>query len=133
MTTKIQGDVARGFEGVRDAFAGNFAREGDYQEVGAALAAFHRGRCVVDLWGGYAERTRSNLWTRDTLINVWSSTKAIVAVAMSLLVDRGAIRYEDTVASVWPEFAQSGKENITIAHVMSHQAGLPGFAKPTML
>ena len=133
MVTEIKGEVAPGFEGVRDAFAANFARQGDYQEVGAALAAFHRGRCVIDLWGGYADRARTRPWAHDTLINVWSATKGIVAVAIAILVEGARIRYEDRVARVWPEFAQAGKENVTIAQVMSHQAGLPGFVEPTTI
>jgi CubicO group peptidase (beta-lactamase class C family) len=129
--TTIGGFVAPGFESARAAFAENFAREGDYQEIGASFAAFHRGRCVVDLWGGFADRAGSRPWTRDTLINVWSSTKGISAVAAAMLADRGAIRYEDIVASHWPEFAQNGKAAITVAQLLSHQAGLPGFAEPT--
>jgi len=125
--------VAPGFEAAREAFAANFAREGDYQEVGASLAAFHRGRSVVDLWGGFADRGRIKPWTRDTLINVWSSTKGVMAVAAAMLVERGLIRYEDRVASVWPEFAQAGKEQVTVAQALSHQAGLPGFVEPTTI
>jgi CubicO group peptidase (beta-lactamase class C family) len=128
---KIEGTVAPGFEAAREAFAENFARQGDYQEVGASLAAFHRGRCVVDLWGGLADPARATPWTRDTLANVWSSTKGIVAVAIALCVERGLIRYEDRIANVWPEFAAGGKDTVTLAQVMSHQAGLPGFAEPT--
>jgi CubicO group peptidase (beta-lactamase class C family) len=131
MAYMIEGTVAAGYEKARDAFAENFAREGDYQEVGASFAAFNRGRCIVDLWGGFRNRARSTPWTRDTLINVWSSTKAVTATALAILVDRGLVRYEDKVASVWPEFAQAGKEQITIAQLLSHQAGLPGFIEPT--
>jgi CubicO group peptidase (beta-lactamase class C family) len=127
----IEGFVAPGFEAAREAFAANFAREGDYQEVGASFSAFHRGHCVVDLWGGLADPARAIRWTRGTLANVWSSTKGIVAVAVALCVERGLIRYEDRIANVWPEFAAGGKDDITLAHVMSHQAGLPGFAEPT--
>jgi CubicO group peptidase (beta-lactamase class C family) len=127
----IFGTVAPGFGAARDAFAENFARQGDYQEVGASFAAFHRGRCVVDLWGGHADRARTRVWTRDTLGNVWSTTKGITATAVAILVDRGAIRYEDKVASLWPEFAQNDKSGITVAQILSHQAGLPGFAEPT--
>lgn len=133
MDSAIQGSVTPGFEAARDAFAANFAREGDYQEVGASFSAFHHGRCVVDLWGGFADRARTRPWTRDMLINVWSSTKGVVAVAMARLVERGAIGYRDAVASVWPGFAQSGKEGVTVAQVLSHQAGLPGFAEPTTI
>lgn len=127
----IFGTVAPGFEAAREAFAENFAREGDYQEVGASFAAFHRGQCVVDLWGGHADRARTRVWTRDTLGNVWSTTKGITATAVAILVDRGALRYEDKVASLWPEFAQNGKGGVTVAQILSHQAGLPGFVEPT--
>jgi CubicO group peptidase (beta-lactamase class C family) len=133
MNAEIQGTVAPGFEPVREAFAANFARAGDYQEAGAALAAFHRGCCVANLWGGFADRARTRPWNEDTLINVWSATKGAVAVVMAMLVERGRIRYDDTVASVWPEFAQAGKANVTVAQVLSHQAGLPGFIEPTTI
>ena len=130
---EVQGSVAPGFEAAREAFAANFAREGAYQEVGASFAAFHRGRPVVDLWGGAMDRGRTRVWTRDTLINVWSSTKGVVATAMAMLVDRSLVRYEDKVSSIWPEFADGGKGNVTIAQIMSHQAGLPGFVEPTSI
>jgi CubicO group peptidase (beta-lactamase class C family) len=131
MAARIEGMVAKGYEKAREAFAANFGREGDYQEIGASFAAFHRGRCVVDLWGGYADSKRSRPWTRDTLANVWSSTKGITAVAMALCVERGLVRYDDRVAQHWPEFAANGKADVTVALALSHQAGLPGFAEPT--
>src|SRR5580692_6659169 len=130
MAHKIEGTVAPGFERAREAFAANFARDGDYREVGASFAAFHRGRCVVDLTGGFKDAARTKPWTRNSLANVWSSTKGVTAAAVAVLVGRGLIRYEDKVASVWPEFAANGKENVTIAQLMSHQAGLNGFAEP---
>ena len=133
MRYEIHGTVSSGFEAARDAFAENFAREGDYQEVGASFAAFHRGRCVVDLWGGFADRARTRPWTRDTLINVWSSTKGLVATAAAMLVDRGLLHYEDRVAQHWPDFAQNGKADVTVAQLLSHQAGLPGFVEPTTI
>ncbi|HEX4179659.1 MAG TPA: serine hydrolase domain-containing protein [Caulobacteraceae bacterium] len=121
------------FEAVRAAFAENFERPGDFGEVGAAVAVYHHGRCVVDLWGGFADRARARPWTRDTLVNVWSATKGAAAVAVARLVDQGLVAYDDPVASVWPEFAQAGKAGVTIGQAMSHQAGLPGFAEPTRL
>jgi CubicO group peptidase (beta-lactamase class C family) len=128
---QISGFVAPGFERARVAFAENFAREGDYQEVGASLAAFHRGKLVIDLWGGFADRNRAKPWRRDTLANVWSSTKGVVAAAVAVLVDRGQLKYEDRVARHWPEFAGGGKGEVTVAQLLSHQAGLPGFADHT--
>jgi len=132
-TTEIKGAVAPGFEEVRDAFAANFEREGSYQEVGAAIAVFHRGAKVVDLWGGFADRARTKRWAGDTLINVWSATKGLTATAIARLVDQGRLSYDDRVARVWPAFAAAGKGEITVAQVMSHQAGLPGFAEPTSI
>ena len=129
----IEGEVAPGFEAVRAAFVGNFNRPGDFGEVGAAVAVYHRGRCVADLWGGYADRARERPWARETLVNVWSATKAVAAAAVARLVDQGLIAYQDPVAEVWPQFAQAGKAAATIGQVMSHQAGLPGFAEPTRL
>jgi len=131
MSAKIEGTVAPGFEAARAAFAENFARAGDYEELGASFAAYHRGRLVVDLWGGFRDKAKTTGFTRDTLVNVWSTTKAITATAVALCVERGLVRYEDKVAAVWPEFAEAGKAEITLAHVMSHQAGLPGFVEPT--
>jgi CubicO group peptidase (beta-lactamase class C family) len=133
MSATIQGSVATGFETARDEFAANFAREGDYQEVGASFAAFHKGRCVVDLWGGHLDAARGKVWERDSLANVWSATKGIVAICVALCVERGHFKYEDTVARVWPDFAAAGKADITIAQLLSHQAGLNGFTAPTTL
>lgn len=128
---RINGHVEPAFETTRRAFEENFRREGDYQEVGASLAVYHRGRLVVDLFGGFADTGCTHPWARDTLINIWSSTKGVVAVAAAMCVDRGWISYETEVAKVWPEFAQAGKSGITFAQLLSHQAGLPGFVEPT--
>jgi len=130
---EIEGYVAPGLEPVRDAFAGNFARTGDYQEIGASLCVYRKGERILDLWGGHADKARTRAWSADTLVNVWSTTKLAAAVCVALLVDRGLIAYGQPVAEVWPAFAQAGKGEITIAQVMSHQAGLPGFAEPTTL
>src|SRR5258708_3885506 len=129
----IEGFVAPGFERVRDAFALNFERAGDYREIGAALGAYRDGRLVVDLWGGFADATRTQPWRRDTLVNIWSATKAATATAVAVLVDRGLVAYEDKMARIWPEFAQAGKADATLAQILSHQAGLPGFAEPTTI
>lgn len=129
----VQGRVARGFESVREAFAANFARMGDYAEVGAALCVYRRDEVVVDLWGGHADAARTRPWTADTLVNVWSTTKAATAVAVARCVDAGLIAYDQPVADVWPAFARAGKGGVTVAQVMSHTAGLPGFEAPTTL
>jgi CubicO group peptidase (beta-lactamase class C family) len=127
----VDGHVAPGFEPVREQFTANFLRSDQCREVGAALSVFQGERCVVDLWGGYADAARVHPWRKDTLLNVYSTTKGIVATCIATLVDRGDLHYDQTVASVWPEFAQNGKQHVTIAQVLSHQAGLPAFEEPT--
>lgn len=124
-----RGTTSEGFERVRSAFAANFAREDTFRETGAAIAIFHRGECVVDLVGGRANAESD--WASDTLVNVWSATKGVMACAIAKLVDCGAVRYEDRVASVWPEFGTGGKSEITLAQILSHSSGLNGFAAPT--
>jgi len=133
MSANIQGKVAPGFEPVREAFAANFAGAGAYAEIGAAISVFHEGACVVDLWGGWADRARTRPWARDTLINVWSATKAVMATAIARLVDEGRLDYDAPAARWWPEFGQAGKDAITVGQLVSHQAGLPGFAEPTTI
>ncbi len=132
-TDDIAGNVAPGFESVRRAFAANFLRDDHCREVGAALTVFHGERCVVELWGGHMDGGGAHPWRKDTLVNVYSTTKGIVACCIALLVERGRLSYDDTVVSVWPEFAQHGKQHITIEQVLSHQAGLPAFEEPTTL
>src|SRR5262249_48778874 len=129
--SEIEGHVEPAFAGVREAFAANFALDGPYREMGAAIAVFHRGRVVVDLWGGHADTAHTRARARHTLVNGWSATKGLTAVAIAQLVDRGRLSYETPVAEVWPAFGQAGKGEITVGQVMSHQAGLPGFAEPT--
>ena len=127
----VVGTVAAGFEPVRERFAANFRRDDHCREVGAALTVFQGERCVVNLWAGHMDAARTQPWSKDTLLNVYSTTKGVAAVCVAMLVDRGVLSYDDTVASVWPEFAQNGKQRITIAQVLSHQAGLPAFDDPT--
>jgi CubicO group peptidase (beta-lactamase class C family) len=128
---QIEGSVARGFEPVGEQFAANFRREGDDSDVGASFSVYRHGECVVDLWGGYVDQEKKRPWRRNTLANVYSTTKGIVAVAMAMAVERGRIDYGAPVARYWPEYASNGKQDTTVAHALSHQAGLPGFAAPT--
>jgi len=118
----IDGWVADGFEGVRDAFARNFAERA---EVGAAVSAYVDGAAVVDLWGGVADRDSGRPWEQDAVVPVFSSTKGVTAVCANLAIERGLLDPDATVASYWPEFAAAGKDAISVRQVMSHQAGLP--------
>ncbi|MFT3725567.1 MAG: serine hydrolase domain-containing protein [Hyphomonadaceae bacterium] len=129
-TVSIEGTCASRFARVRDAFAANFSQHG---EVGAAFSVVLDGEVVADLWGGSADKAGTSPWRRETLTNVWSTTKGVAALCFAMLVDRGKCRYEDPVARYWPEFAANGKERVTIAQMISHQAGLCGFAEPVTM
>ncbi len=119
--TTISGWVAPGFEGVRDVFQANFDAG---VEVGAAFGAYHRGEKVVDLWGGIADKRTQEPWNEDTLVLVYSTTKGVVAMCANRLVQQGALDVEAPVVTYWPEFAQAGKETVTVADLLSHRAGL---------
>lgn len=118
----IGGDADEGYGKVADAFRANFAR-GD--EVGAAVAVYRDGVKVVDLWGGYRNGLTQQPWQQDTMVNMFSSTKGVAALAMALAVSRGLFDYEAKVADYWPEFAQNGKAEVTVRQLLDHQAGLP--------
>ena len=122
MSVAVDGTVASGLEGVRDAFVANFVERG---EVGAAVCVYVDGRPVVDLWGGLADATTGRPWTRDTVVPFFSATKGITAVCVSLLVQRGLVAPDTPVADLWPEFAAAGKGAITVGDVCAHRAGLP--------
>jgi CubicO group peptidase (beta-lactamase class C family) len=122
--------LERDFQVVADAFNANFAERG---EVGAAICVIKDGRVVLDMFGGWRSAARSDQWREDTLVNVWSTTKGVSAGCFAMLVDAGRCCYADRVARYWPEFAAGGKEGITIAQLLSHQAGLCGFTSPSTI
>jgi CubicO group peptidase (beta-lactamase class C family) len=119
--TSIGGFVAKGFEEVRTEFERNFAERG---EIGAAVAAYHRGAKVVDLWGGYRTPQRDAPWNEDTMVNVASTTKGLAAMTLAIANSRGWLDYDAPVVRYWPEFAQNGKERITVRQLLGHEAGL---------
>src|SRR5688500_6449931 len=82
------------------------------------------GEMVVDLWAGFSDCARTTPWARDTITTVMSASKGIAALCAAMLVDRGKLDYDETVATYWPEFAKNGKDAITVRQVLSHQAGL---------
>jgi CubicO group peptidase (beta-lactamase class C family) len=118
----IDGYVATEFEAVLDAFAKNFDERG---EVGAAVCVYLDGEPVVDLWGGTTDPNNDTPWREDTLVLVYSATKGVTATCANLLMQNGHLAPETKVAEIWPEFAAFGKDTVTVAQVMSHQAGLP--------
>ncbi|WP_274912667.1 serine hydrolase domain-containing protein [Streptomyces sp. WZ-12] len=117
----VNGHCAPGYEEVRAAFERNFR---DHGEVGAAVAVLVDGAPVVDLWGGHADAAGSRPWERDTLVNVYSTSKGMAALCAHLLVDRGELDLDAPVARYWPEFARAGKEAIPVRWLLSHRAGL---------
>ncbi len=119
--TTIDGWVAPGFEAVHDAFEANFEHG---NEAGAAYAAYHRGQKVVDLWGGIADTTTGRPWEEDTLVLVYSTTKGVTAMCANRLAQQGRIDVDAPVATYWPEFAQAGKDQVSVADLLSHRAGL---------
>lgn len=121
------GHCAPEFAPVKAAFQANFIER---DEIGASVAVSFEGEMVVDLWGGTLARGSDEPWVEDTIVNVWSTTKTMAAMSLLLLADRGEIEFEAPVARYWPEFAAAGKEDVSIAHVMSHQAGLSGMDTP---
>jgi CubicO group peptidase (beta-lactamase class C family) len=118
----IQGFCAPGFEAVREVFAEGFAKRG---EVGAAVAAVVDGEAVVDLFAGFADQARTRPWARDTLVNVYSTTKGMTALCAQRLADQGKLDLDAPVARYWPEFAAAGKGAIPVRFLLSHRAGLP--------
>ena len=127
MSTTLHGTIKPGFEAVGEAFLANFA---DGFEVGASVSVVHRGETVVDIWAGHTDLDRTTEWQRDTITNVWSSTKTMMFLVLLELADKGALSLHDPVCAHWPEFAANGKESVTVAHLMAHTAGLPGWDRP---
>lgn len=126
-TLVIHGWVAPGFEEVEREFRKNFAERG---EVGAACAIYYQGRKVLDVWGGYRDPKTGAPWEENTLILMFSVTKGIAAIAVAVAHSRRLLDYDEKVITYWPEFAQHGKENITIRQLLSHQAGLSTIDEP---
>ncbi len=123
----IDGSVSRGFEPVREAFIENFTRRG---ELGGACCIYQDGEKVVDLWGGVRDRASGEPWRADTMVVVHSTTKGLAAMVMALAHSRGWLDYDERVCTYWPEFAQTGKERITVRQLLAHQAGLFAFDEP---
>jgi CubicO group peptidase (beta-lactamase class C family) len=123
----VQGDVADGWEHVRDAFADNFALRGD---VGAAVAVYHQGRKVVDLWGGRAEYDGQAPWRRETAQTVRSAGKGVAAACLLLLHQRGQLDLDAPVGAYWAEFKARGKDRVTVREALAHRAGVPALDVP---
>jgi CubicO group peptidase (beta-lactamase class C family) len=124
---EVSGTCDERFEAVRQTFEGNLESGAD---VGASVAVALDGELVVDLWGGWADEDRTRPWQRDTIANVWSTTKTMTFVCCLILADRGELDLDAPVATYWPEFAAEGKDRVAVRHLLSHTAGLSGWDAP---
>ena len=120
----IGGFADEKFAAVRETFEQNLASGAD---VGASFCATLEGETVIDLWGGWADEARTRPWEKDTIVNVYSTTKTMTALTALVLADRGLIDFDAPVARYWPEFAANGKAGVKVSHLMSHSAGLSGW------
>lgn len=126
MSVSIEGRVAAGFEPVREVFARNFA---DALEVGASLSIVRHGEVIADLWGGHRDLAGEEPWTADTLVNVYSTTKGLAAIAFATLVQEGLTGYDDPVRDCWPELL-AGQDGLSVGDLLAHRGGLCGVDAP---
>ncbi len=124
---EIHGICDDQFKSVKEAFANNFD-EG--LEVGSSFAATLNGKFIIDMWAGYSDAAKTQPWNKNTIVNVYSTTKVMTAICTLMLVDRGLLDLDAPVAKYWPEFAQGGKEKLPVRYLLSHTAGLSGFDRP---
>jgi CubicO group peptidase (beta-lactamase class C family) len=123
---EVMGTCDARFAPLRDALAEQLERD----ELGASIVLDIDGETVVDIWGGWCDSQRRRPWERDTITNVWSTTKTVTNLAALMLVDRGLIDAYAPVADYWPEFAANGKEAIEVRHILSHTSGVSGWDAP---
>jgi CubicO group peptidase (beta-lactamase class C family) len=128
--TPLGGTCSARFEPVRELFA---AKLESGEDLGASLALNVDGEMVVDLWGGWADEACTVPWTEKTIANVFSTTKAMTSLAALVLVDRGELDLDATVAKYWPEFAANGKAGIKVRQLLSHTSGVSGWEQPITL
>ncbi len=130
MTSGVDGSCDPQFAELAELLGASIERGTD---VGASVAVMIEGEPVVDLWGGWVDADHSAPWVEDTIVNVWSTTKTVSALAALMLVDRGLLDVDTPVAHYWPEFAASGKEHIEVRHLLSHTSGVSGWDQPISL
>src|SRR5665213_4576261 len=124
--SQVQGTTTDKFAGLVDHLENSLASGAD---VGASIAVFHREELVADIWGGYRDEEKTTPWDRDTLVNVWSTTKTMTFLVALMLFDRGELDFNVPVTTYWPEFGAHGKSAVEVRHLMNHAAGLSGFSR----
>ena len=100
------------------------------KDVGASVSVTVEGETVVDIWGGWADEAQTTPWGRDTITNVWSTTKTMTFLSTLVLAERGLLGYHEKVSTYWPEFAQNGKADIEVRHLMGHTSGVSAWEQP---
>src|SRR3954465_8294220 len=123
---EVHGTCDDRFSAVREAAAAQL----DAEELGASIAVDVDGETVLDIWGGSRDEARTTPWTRDTIVNVWSPTKTITALAMLTLVEKGQLDVHAPVAEYWPEFAANGKADVRVKQLMAHTSSVPARGPP---
>jgi CubicO group peptidase (beta-lactamase class C family) len=124
---ELSGSCDERFGAVRDALQRNIDSG---EEVGASLVLDLDGEIAIDLWGGFRDEARTDPWTRDTITNVWSTTKTVTSLAALMLVERGQLDVDAPVAAYWPEFAANSKQDVLVRHLLSHSSGVSGLDQP---
>ena len=123
----IQGNFDEKFKSIVDCYENQFNLGLD---IGSSLAVTYEGEIVIDIWAGTRDKAQTLPWEENTIVNVFSSTKNATSLSAYVLADQGKLDFSAPVAKYWPEFAQKGKENILVSHIMSHSSGLPGWDEP---
>ena len=99
-------------------------------ELGCAISLEVKGEKIIDLWGGYANTDKTELWQEETIVNVFSTTKGIAAICLLQLIEKGQLDLDKSVSEYWPEFGANGKENIPVRYLFCHKSGLCGVREP---
>ena len=124
---EVHGYCDEKFAAVKNVLAESMANGDD---LGASVAVYLEGEAVVDLWGGCTDEGKTQAWQENTIINVYSTTKTMSFLCALILAERGQLNFDANVADYWPEFAQNGKADVKVWHIMNHAAGLSGIDAP---
>lgn len=123
----VKGHSERAFEKLRDLLAKNVESQ---EELGASICVNIDGKNVLDIWAGYTDKERTKEWEENTIVNVWSMSKTVTNLAALIAVDRGVLDVHEKVSKYWPEFAENGKQDIEVRHILSHTSGVSAWEKP---
>lgn len=117
---ELQGRIEPKYSLIATAFLDNFKYN---DEIGASLCVYHNDKLVIDIWSGYKNLKKQELWEENTVVPFFSTTKVVAAGCLAICHSRGLFDYKDKVSKYWKNFAKNGKENITIAQLLQHRGG----------